>query len=111
MNCLSKALLAGALTLQAGCASFKTCPDSWWGPDKFQHFAFAAAIGAGSAAAASSRFEPEEAAGIGLAVATLAGTGKEWRDLNVKKTCWSWKDLAWDVLGASAGASIAWALE
>ena len=36
-----------------------------------------------------------------------AGLGKETYDLRVKGTCWSWRDVFWDFLGASAGASLA----
>ena len=103
--------LAGMLAVTTGCADFRTCRDAWWGADKARHFAAAAMIGAGGAALASSRLKAEEAAATGWSAAMLAGTGKEGWDVNVKKTCWSWQDLFWDFLGASAGASAAWALE
>lgn len=108
---LPATILVAGIALQAGCAGFRTCPDSWWGADKLGHFAAAAMIGAGGAALASSRLDAEEAAAAGWSAALLAGVSKEGWDLNVKHTCWSWHDLFWDFLGASAGASAAWAVE
>ena len=103
--------LAAVWALTTGCAGFRPCPDGWWGADKAQHFAAAALIGAGGTALAPSRLEAEEAAAVGWSAAMLAGAGKEGWDANVRKTCWSWQDLFWDFLGASVGASAAWALE
>ena len=41
---------------------------------------------------------------FGFAMALGAGAGKEWYDQNVKKTYWSWKDFAWDLVGGAGGA-------
>ena len=103
-------LVAAVLLLQAGCAGFRTCSDSWLGPDKAKHFAAGFVVGAGGALAARD-LEPEEAAAIGWTAAMAAGLGKETYDLRVKGTCWSWQDVFWDFLGASAGASLAAALD
>ena len=103
--------LAGILAVTTGCADFHTCQDAWWGADKAKHFAAAALIGADGAAWAPSRLEAEEAAAAGWSAAMLAGAGKECWDANVRETCWSWRDLFWDFLGASAGASAAGALK
>jgi uncharacterized protein YfiM (DUF2279 family) len=96
----------------AGCASFRACDqgDDWWGSDKKKHFAAAALIGAGVTFAASTQADPGESAALGVTVAMVVGLGKEGYDLEVKKTCWSWKDLVWDFIGASAGASAAVAM-
>ncbi|HMP91200.1 MAG TPA: hypothetical protein PJ991_13450 [Kiritimatiellia bacterium] len=101
-------------TFVSGCANFRSCGggDDWWGPDKKKHFAASAAIGAGTTLAVSTRADTADAAAIGFATATAAGAAKEWYDLNIKKTCWSWKDLVWDIIGASVGASLAaWAVD
>ncbi|NCD21351.1 MAG: hypothetical protein EOL90_00210 [Spartobacteria bacterium] len=77
-------LVAAVLLLQAGCAGFRTCNDSWLGPDKAKHFAAGFVIGAGGALAARD-LEPEEAAAFGWTAAMAAGFGKEAYDLRVKK--------------------------
>lgn len=105
-------LPAGLLLLiLPGCAGFRPCPeeDAWFGSDKLKHFAAAGAIAGGITCALEDEGrEPATAAGLGAAMA--AGLGKEWYDLDIKKTCWSWKDLVWDFLGASAGVTAAAAL-
>lgn len=103
-------LVAAVLLMQAGCAGFRTCGDSWLGPDKAKHFAAGFVLGAGGALAARD-LEPEEAAAVGWSTAMAAGFGKETYDLRVKGTCWSWRDVFWDFLGASLGASAVWARE
>ena len=65
-------LVAAVLLLQAGCAGFRTCGDSWLGPDKAKHFAAGFVLGAGGALAARD-LGPEEAAGIGWTAAMAAG--------------------------------------
>ena len=103
--------LVVGVVLMSGCADFHACRDAWWGTDKAKHFAAAAMIGAGGAALVSPHCDVEQACAVGFSAAMLAGTGKEWSDLNVRHTCWSWRDLFWDSLGASVGASTAWAFE
>jgi putative lipoprotein len=108
------ALLAVLLGINSGCANFRSCgqDDPWLGPDKVKHFTAAALIGGGATALAATETDTGEAAAIGWTVAVGAGLAKEHYDLRVKKTCFSWKDLAWDVIGASVGVSIAaWAAE
>ena len=104
-------LIAAGLLAQAGCAGFRACGDAWWGPDKAKHFAAGFVLGAGGTALAAQELDPEEAAALGWLAAMAAGAGKEFYDLRVKGTCWSWHDLFWDFLGASAGASLALALD
>lgn len=103
-------LVAAVLLLQAGCAGFRTCSDSWLGPDKAKHFAAGFVLGAGGALAARD-LGSEEAAAVGWTTGIAAGVGKEAYDLRVKGTCWSWRDVFWDFLGASLGASAVWALD
>ena len=103
-------LVAAVLLLQAGCAGFRTCGDSWLGPDKAKHFAAGFVLGAGGALAARD-LGPEEAAAFGWTAAMAAGFGKEAYDLRIKGTCWSWQDVFWDFVGASAGASVALAAD
>ena len=102
------------LLIGSGCAHFRSCGsgDRWWGEDKKKHFAASALIGAGITFASSTQTDTAEAAAIGFAAAVSAGAAKEWHDLYIQKTCWSWKDLAWDIIGASVGASLAaWAVD
>ncbi len=105
-------LLAALLFVNTGCASFRRCgrDDSWLGQDKARHFAATALIGGGVTLLADD--ETDSAAAIGWSTAVATGVAKEVYDLRVKKTCFSWKDLAWDIIGASVGVSIAaWATD
>lgn len=101
------ALLATLLIINTGCASFRSCgrDDLWLGQDKARHFTAAAVIGGGVTLLADD--ETDSAAAIGWSTAVATGVAKEVYDLRVKKTCFSWKDLAWDIAGASVGVSIA----
>jgi len=104
------ALMAVVLIFNTGCASFRGCgpDDAWLGPDKVKHFTATALIGGGVTLLADDETDSPEALGWSAAVA--AGYAKEIYDLRVKKTCFSWKDLAWDIIGASAGVTLAaWA--
>jgi uncharacterized protein YfiM (DUF2279 family) len=106
-------LLLGLLVV-SGCTGFRACDqnESWTGSDKAKHFTAAAIIGGGVTAIATQETDSTEAATIGMATAMAAGLGKEWYDLEVKKSCFSWKDLVWDFIGASAGVSVAaWATD
>lgn len=71
-----------------------------------KHVAASGLIAGGVTAAMESEGR-DQAFAAGIAGAMAAGAGKEWYDLTVKKACWSWKDLVWDFVGASAGATIA----
>jgi putative lipoprotein len=103
--------LLAAVFVFSGCANFRACDDDWWGRDKGLHFAASAAIGAGVTWAALDNHHDLDAAAIGIAASSAVGAGKEWYDLSVKKTCWSWRDLVWDVFGASVGATVVLALD
>lgn len=96
------------LMTTAGCAGFRSCPsgDDWFGADKLKHFALSGVIAAGVTAALHEE-DPETAAVAGMGVAMAAGATKEWHDLYRRDTCWSWRDLAWDFIGASVGVTAA----
>lgn len=105
-------LILGVGLASSGCASLRTCgpADPWWAVDKARHFGVSAVLGAGITLAAENHMNQAEAAALGLTTSMAAGLGKEAWDLRIKHTCWSWKDLVWDFLGASAGvAAAAWA--
>lgn len=76
--------------------------DSWFGPDKLQHFftsAFVQSIAYGSLRGAGLS---HGGALAGASAATAAvGVGKELRDRRVKGE-FSTRDLAWDAAGAGA---------
>jgi len=100
------ALLGAVLWSTAGCGA-SVCNDTWLGPGRAEHFAASFAIGAGvSTLAGNSGWAPGSSAALGLGAVAVAGTGKETIDLKVSKTCWSWKDLAWELLGGVTGTAI-----
>lgn len=103
-------VLVGALAA-SGCARFRACDDSWLGTDKQKHFLISAGMGAGFTRLAMEHHGDPDAAALGIAGTISIGAGKEWYDLSAKKTCWSWRDFAWDVFGASVGATAALAIE
>jgi len=76
--------------------------------DKAYHFAAGALIGAGVTALVNGdELSDVEAGARGTGAAVIAGAGKEWFDRDARKTYWSWKDLAWDLLGGLAGSFVA----
>lgn len=103
-------ILAIALTvlLQAGCRTPAPIDDPWFARDKALHFV-GSAILAGTAYAALANNPdaidaPEAPLAFGFALSF--GVAKEAYDQNIKRTFWSWRDLAWDVAGAAAGCAI-----
>jgi len=108
-NVLRYWMLLAILMCSGGCANLNYCgrEESWRGEDKQQHFLASAVLGAGITAAASSGMDTEEAFAVGVITTTGIGLTKEWYDSEVKKTCFSWKDLIWDIIGASVGATMA----
>lgn len=81
--------------------------DNFWGRDKLYHAASSAIIGGSvTAAALNNGADRTGAPVIGISVAVAAGAGKEWFDLKIRNTFWSWKDIFWDVAGGAAGAYI-----
>jgi uncharacterized protein YfiM (DUF2279 family) len=101
------ALLCAALCATTGCAA-SVCKDPWLGPDAAKHFAAGLAIGAATTALArDDGADPAYDPTAGVVVVAVAGAAKETYDLKVRRTCWSWKDLAWSLLGGVVGGSVA----
>jgi putative lipoprotein len=92
------------LLLNTGCASFRHADDSWWGPDKAKHFAGSFAVAAGTTMALTSSTGEDEAVAGGVGTTLGLGTGKELYDREIKRTYFSGKDLAWDLIGALLGS-------
>ena len=100
------ALVGGVLWSTAGCGA-AVCKDAWFGPDKARHFAASFAIGAAaSTLAGHAGWSPAGSAALGLGAVATAGAVKETADLNISKTCWSWKDLTWDLIGGAVGTAM-----
>jgi len=103
-------LMFAVIIASTGCTGIRACGegDHWFGQDKAKHFLGSAVIAAGGTViAANNTDEESDAALIGFSAAMATGLSKELYDNGVKETCFSWKDLFWDFLGASVGASIA----
>jgi putative lipoprotein len=78
--------------------------DSWFGPDKLQHFftsAFVQSIGYGALRRAGAENGPALAGASALTA--VVGVGKELRDRRVKGE-FSVRDLAWDAAGAGSAS-------
>ena len=100
------ALLGVAFFSTVGCGA-SVCKDAWLGPGRAEHFAASFAIGAGvSTLAGYAGWAPGSSAALGLGAVAVAGTVKETVDVKVSRTCWSWKDLAWELLGGAAGTAV-----
>jgi putative lipoprotein len=85
--------------------------DPFWGPDKALHFAVAGAIaGAGYGVTTAATPDRWKAFAVGGAAAVGAGALKEGLDAAGLGDP-SWKDFAWDVIGAACGLGVAWALD
>ena len=79
--------------------------DDFWGRDKLYHATASAIIGGSATAAARNNGAGTSRAPlIGISTAVAVGAGKEWYDLEIKRTFWSWKDFFWDVAGGVAGS-------
>jgi len=102
-------LVAIGLLISSSCTGLRSCGegDRWFGKDKGKHFISSAMIAAGGTVIAANSLDNEDAAVIGVSVTMATGLSKEFYDNGVKETCFSWKDLVWDFIGASVGASIA----
>ena len=100
------ALLGAVLCSTAGCGA-SVCKDTWLGPDRARHFAAGFAIGAAaSTLAGHAGWAPASSAAVGLGAVAAAGAVKETVDLKVQDGCWSWKDLAWELLGGAVGTAV-----
>lgn len=93
--------------LVTGCATASPQNDSWFGRDKAKHFLTAGLISGASAVIADKRGKDnDESFYFAFGTTISLGAAKEVYDLKIRKTGWSWKDLAWDTLGALAGYGI-----
>lgn len=108
----SRLFLALPLLL-TGCAGFRACDDAWTGPDKTRHFLAAGAISAGAywAAREGGDIDQGDASAASFGTAMAAGLAKEGVDLYHRNTCWSWRDVAWDAIGASVGLTLSLAAD
>jgi putative lipoprotein len=89
-----------AFTLRGG--QVEHARDSWFGPDKLQHF-FTSAFVQSLAYSGLRRVGVQHGAALAGASATTAivGVGKEVHDRHVKGD-FSYRDLTWDAAGAGA---------
>jgi putative lipoprotein len=86
-------------------------PDPWVGRDKTLHFVVAAGIaGAGYGVTTAFAEDRWKAFAVGGGAALAAGALKEGYDATGPGDA-SWKDFAWDVLGAAAGLAMAWGID
>lgn len=87
-------------------------PDPWLGPDKALHFGASALIAGAGYGISAPFFEHSRVPPllIGGGVGVLAGVGKELYDLTGRGDP-SWKDLAWDGIGITAGLLVAVGLD
>ncbi len=101
---MRKAGVVGVLAVWlTGCASLQDPRDPWLGRDKAYHFGISAALaGAATGLAGSQGLDEAERAPLALGLTLCVGLGKEAHDKRVKGH-WSWRDLAWDALGALVG--------
>jgi uncharacterized protein YfiM (DUF2279 family) len=106
---VSTVLVAAAVVTVAGPA--RADDDPWWGPDKAAHFAAASAIAAGGYALGTAAW-PERSRSIllGAGAALLAGALKEGLDAAGLGRP-SWRDFAWDAVGAVCGVGIAFTID
>jgi len=101
-----------ALTVLTGCATASPQNDSWFGRDKAEHFLAAGLISGAATVIADKRgMDKDESFYFAFGITLSLGAGKEAYDLKVRKTGWSWKDLAWDTLGALAGYGVVQAID
>ena len=89
----------------SGCAVNSWNTDPWFSSDKLYHFTVAGGISAGVTLAAEKNGVHESSAPIvGISTAISLGATKEYYDSEGTGTFWSWKDMVWNMLGATAGS-------
>ncbi len=103
-------VLAAGLALLIG-PSVARADDAWLGPDKRLHFGASAVIAAsGYGLAATATQSRGERALAGASLSLLVGAATEGWDATGRGDP-SWRDLAWDAVGAAVGVTIAWAID
>lgn len=104
----SRTLLGAGIALWAVAGAVGVASAAGLEADKKQHFFVSAALGAAGAAAARNHgAERCEAARTGIVFTIAIGAGKEYYDLRIKRTHWSWRDLLWDLAGGTVGSLLA----
>jgi putative lipoprotein len=103
--------LATSLAAAALLACRSAAADDWLGADKALHFGASAAIAGGAYGAAIPIFEEPLPRAVAAGSAAVAlGAGKELADLAGAGDP-SWKDFAWDLVGAAVGVAVAVVLD
>ena len=88
----------------AGCSSNRCHYDPWLGYDKIMHFTASGAIGfVTTSIALDNGASDDDAFAVGVGSVIAAGCAKEYFDVTVKGTFWSWKDMTWNTAGGLAG--------
>lgn len=96
-------LFALALTT-TGCSANRFNHDPWLGHDKAMHFTASAAISfVATSVALDNGASDGDAFATGMGSVIAAGCAKEYFDVAVKDTFWSWKDMTWNTAGGLAG--------
>jgi putative lipoprotein len=106
------AFLAVAAVMTAGAGTAQAAdPDPFWGKDKALHFVAAGALaGTGYALTTAATDDRWKAFAVGGGVALGAGALKEGLDaLGYGDP--SWKDFAWDAIGAAFGLGVAFVID
>lgn len=100
-----RALMQTAIALAAVASAAGVASAANIEADKRKHFFVSAALGAAGAATARQHgAERCEAARSGIVFTLVIGAGKEYYDLRIKRTHWSWGDLFWDLAGGTVGS-------
>jgi putative lipoprotein len=79
------------------------------GQDKARHFVAAAALSALATDQAQQRGlaeGPSRARALGVVI--VLGSAKEAHDTKKPNSFWSWRDMAWNILGAVVGNLLVW---
>jgi putative lipoprotein len=101
----------GSLMPLAPAHAQTTDADPWWGRDKALHFSASASLAVVGYAGTSMGTESRAArAAGGAALAVGAGVAKELWDLDGHGDA-SWKDLTWDLIGATTGVLFSLAID
>ncbi|HEY6476010.1 MAG TPA: hypothetical protein VI456_05470 [Polyangia bacterium] len=104
-------LLAATVVTSGGARAESTDVDPWWGRDKLIHFSASASLAIVGYAGTSMGTESRPArAAAGAALAFGAGAAKELWDLEGHGDA-SWRDLTWDLIGATTGVLISLAVD
>jgi len=100
-----KSIWLAGLLLLTGCSHM--AKDSWSGQDKAQHFIGSAMLSAaGNEYAQHQGVSRDRSAVFGVMFSLSLGASKELWDSRPAGSGWSWKDLAWDVAGATTGYTV-----